>query len=206
LTPITFSTSSMQQTYSPAPFETPASTTSDTPADSLHLSLAALREVTLTGRVAMNLADGNITSDQAGQLGGQVSSIQSQIAADLQADGGTLSPTDAQAIQQLQDQVSQTIYGDTHNGATLPPPATWSKAENRGDVEAGRIAMDETAGSISSDQAQQLDSQLSTIHQQMVTDMQANGGTLTPAEAQAINQLQSQLSQQISHAAHGGQS
>src|SRR5271163_3593223 len=73
--------------------------TPDVPADTLELSAAALQELALTGRVALNEQAGNLTSDQAAQLNGQTSSIQSQIVADKQANGGTLSSSDAQAIQ-----------------------------------------------------------------------------------------------------------
>jgi len=176
--------------------------TPDVPADTLHLSSAALREIALTGRVALNEQAGNITSQQAAQLNGQTSSIQSQIAADKQANGGTLSSSDAQAIQQLQNQLSQTVYSDAHNGAAAPTDPDGTKAGAREAVQAGRIALNETAGSLSSDQAKQLSSQLDTIHQQIVTDEQANGGSLSPADAQAINQAQSQLGQQIYDAAH----
>src|SRR5579871_4062656 len=72
------------------------------PADVVQLSPAALREVALTGRIALNQEAGNLSSDQTSQLYSQVSSIRSQIVADKQANGGTLSPTDAQAIKQLQ--------------------------------------------------------------------------------------------------------
>jgi hypothetical protein len=176
---------------------------SDGPADDLQLSPAALREVALTGRVATNVEAGNLTSDQAQQLYGQISSIHSQIAADLQADGGTLSSPDAQAIQQSQSQVGQTIYSDTHNGATPPSDPTVTRAAARQTLEAGRIALNEKAGRLSADQAQQLSSQLATIQQQIAADEQADGGALSPADAQAINQLQSQLGQQIHQAAHG---
>ena len=94
---------------------------SEEPADSLQLSPAALREVSLTGRVAADADTGNLTSDQAQQLYGQVSSIHGQIGADRQSDGGALSPTDAQAIQQSQSQLRQTIYSDAYDGA--PPPS-----------------------------------------------------------------------------------
>jgi hypothetical protein len=185
---------------SPAPGST--ARTPDVSADTVQLSPAALREIALTGRVALNQQAGNITSAQATQLNGQISSIQSQIAADKQANGGTLSSSDAQAIQQLQKQLSQTIYSDAHNGAAAPTDPTVTKAGTREAVQAGRIALNETAGNLSSDQAKQLSSQLSTIQQQIASDEQANGGSLSAADAKTINQAQSQLSQQIYDTAH----
>jgi len=174
------------------------------PADSVQLSPAALRETGLTGRVALNEKAGNLSGDQAQQLYGQIASIHSQIATDRQADGGTLSSTDAQAIQQLQSQLNQTIYSDAHNGTAPPSNPNVTQAGEREAVEAGRIVLNEKAGNVTTAQAQQLGSQLATIHQQIAADEQANGGPLNPADAQAINQLQNQFSQQIYEAAHGG--
>ncbi|HXM45773.1 MAG TPA: hypothetical protein VN924_31345 [Bryobacteraceae bacterium] len=163
---------------------------------------AALREVALTGRVATNGETGNLTSDQTQQLHGRISSIQSQIAADTQAGGGALSSTDAQAIQQSQNQLSGTIYSDAHNGAAPPSDPNVTQAGRREAVEAGRIALNEQAGHLNGVQATQLGSQLSTIQQQIAADERANGGSLSSTDAQAVNQLQNQLSRQIEQTAH----
>jgi hypothetical protein len=178
----------------------------DEPADTLQLSSTALQELALTGRIALNEQAGNISSDQAAQLNGQTSAIQSQIAADKQANGGTLSSSDAQAIQQLQAQLSQTVYSDAHNGAAAPTDPDVTKAGAREAVQAGRIALNQTAGNLSSDQADQLYSQAGVIRQQIATDQQANGGSLSAADATAINQAQNQLSQQIYDTAHNASS
>ena len=212
MSPVSLNTSTIQESYAPTPSQKAGSPSGSAPsdsvqpagepADSVQLSPAALREVALTGRVAGNVAAGNLTSNQKQQLFGEISSIQSQITADRQADGGTLSSTDAQTIKQLQNQLSGTIYSDAHNGAAPPSDPYVPQAATREALEAGRIVLNEKAGNLSSDQAQQLGSQLGTIQQQIATDEQANGGTLSPAAAQAINQLQNQLSQQIQETAH----
>ncbi|HLY19150.1 MAG TPA: hypothetical protein VKR61_18105 [Bryobacteraceae bacterium] len=169
--------------------------------DTVELSPAA-RELALTGRIAANEKAGNLSSDEAGQLYSQVSSVHSQIVSDEQANGGTLSAADAQAIQQLQTSLSQSVYTQAHGGTSPPPGATATLAGTRQAMEAGRIALNSKAGNLTGDQAQQLASQLGTIHQQIVTDKQADGGSLSQADAQAINQLESQLSQQIYQTAH----
>jgi hypothetical protein len=210
---VNLNTSTLPETYTPVvspkavgagPGSAPGSAakTPDVLADTVQLSPAALRQIALTGRVALNERAGNITSGQATQLNGQISSIQSQIAADKQANGGTLSSSDAQAIQQLQNQLSQTVYSDAHNGAAAPTDPDVTKAGAREAVQASRIALNETAGNLSSDQAKQLGSQLGTIQQQIASDEQANGGSLSAADAKTINQAQSQLSQQIYDTAH----
>lgn len=181
-----------------------ADAVSGQPADKVQLIPAALREIALTGRVAANVETGHLTGDQAKQIYDQISAIHSQILAALQANGGTISDADAQAIQESQNQLSQTIYSQAHDGAAPPDNPYLPRAAARQAVEAGRIALNEKAGNLSSDQAKQLSSQLAAIHKQIVADEQANGGSLSPADAQAINQLQRQLSQQIYQAAHGG--
>ena len=214
MTSVTWNSSTLSEAYAPVPSAKPGSPagpasangvqSSDEGADSLQFSPAALREAALTGRVAANADNGNLTSDQAQQLYGRVSSIHSQIVADRQSDGGALSSTDAQAIQQSQSQLSQTIYSDAHNGATPPSAPDVTRAGAREALEAGRIALDEKAGNLSGDQAKQLSSQLAAIQQQTAADEQADGGTLSPADAKAINQQENQFSHQIYEAAHSG--
>ena len=212
MNPVTLTSSDIRESYTPVSPQKPGSVagsvsgktdvTGQAP-DTLQLSPIALRQAALAGRVAGDLQSGSLTSDQGQQIYSQISSIHSQIATDRQADGGKLSSTDAAAIKQLQGQLSQTIYGDAHNGATAPSDSNVTKADFRSTVQAGRIVLNEKAGNLSSDQATQLGAQLSTIQQQIATDKQANGGTLSTADAQAINQAQNQLSQQIHLDARG---
>lgn len=202
MAPIILNTSMIAEKFPLAPAQKNAAPPSDEAPDSLKLSPAALRETALTGRVAANADNGNLTSDQSQQLYTQITSIHSQIVADQKADGGTLSSADAKAVQQAQNQLSQTVYSDAHDGATAPSDPNVTQAGTREDVEAGRIVLNEKAGHLSSGQATQLGAELSGIEQQIAGDEQANGGTLSPTDAQAINQLQSQLSQQIYNTAH----
>jgi len=213
MTSVNLNTSTLPETYTPVvspkavgagPGSTPGSTaqTPDVLADTVQLSPAALRQIALTGRVALDAQAGTISSELAAQLNGQTSEIQMQMASDKQANGGTLSSSEAQTIQQLQNQVSQTIYSDAHNGAAAPTNPDVTRAGAREALQAGRIALNETAGNLSSAQATQLTSQLVTIQQQIASDEQANGGTLSAADAKAINQAQNQLSQQIYDTAH----
>ena len=213
MTPVSLNSSAIQPTYAPALSQKAGSQAgalsgssvpaAGAPPDTLHLSPAALQETALTGRVAAGAQNGSLTADQAQQLYTQISTIHSQIVADQQADGGTLSPTDAQAIKQSQSELSQTIYGDAHNGAAPPSDPTAAGVNAREAQETGRIALNEKAGNLTSSQGQQLGSQLSTIQQQIATDEQANGGSLSQTDAQAISQLQNQFSKQIYETAHG---
>jgi hypothetical protein len=205
LSPLTYNNAAVPETYMATPASGSVSKTQTTgqAADQVELSPAA-REVALTGRVSLGAAAGDLTSQQTEQLYGQISSIQSQIASDTQANGGTLSAADSQSIEQLQNQLGTTIYSDNHGGAAPPSNPAVSQAAVRQALEAGRITLNENAGNLSSDQAQQLGSQLGAVHQQIAADREADGGTLSSTDAQAVNQLQSQLSQQIYQAVHDG--
>ena len=167
-------------------------------------SAAMRRETSETGRIALNVQAGNLTSDQATQLYQQVASIQAQIEAYKQADGGTLSSQDAQTINELQSQLSASIYSDAHNGAAPPTtPPTVSDAAKREALEAGRIELNQQAGNLTSDQVQQLTQQQDQINQLIAADKQASGGTLSQSQAQQINQLQDDASKQIYQFVHG---
>jgi hypothetical protein len=165
--------------------------TAGAPADSVHLSPAAQREVLQTGRIALNLRAGTITDDQAKELTGQLASIHGQIVS-----GG-----DPQAIAQLQDDLSGQIYGDAHGGAPLPAGPAPEYALRQAYL-GGRIALNEKAGNLTRAEAGTLFSQVDSIRQQIAAGKQANGGTLSPEDAQVISQLQDQLSRQIHDLAH----
>lgn len=202
MTPVNWNQTSASErvTVSPSRMATrPATPSSDSesqvPAsagDTLHLSPAALRETALTGRIAANVEAGKISTDQGAQLYGQLSSIHDQI----------VSGSDAQTIGQAQNQLSQAIYADAHNGAPPPADPNVTRAGVREAVMAGRIALNKKAGNLSGDQANQLMGQLGSIHQQITAGEQANGGSLSPADAKAIDQAQNQLSRSIYDSAH----
>jgi hypothetical protein len=186
----------------------PASTASSSnasaaPTDVVDISPAGQLQTWEAGRIALNQGAGKLTSDQATQLYQQVSTITAQIAADKQANGGTLSAADKQAIKQSEIQLSTAIYSDAHNGATPPstPPPT-NDTQKRAVIQAGAIQLNLQAGNLTTSQAQQLMAQQATIDKQITTDEAANGGTLTQAQAQAINQLQNAADQQIYQMLH----
>ncbi len=188
----------------PSPTST-TSTNEGVPVDQVDLTHSgdpSLRLTGETGRIALNAQAGNLTSDQATQLYQQVSSIQSQIAADKQG-GGSVSSQDQESIRQAESQLSASIYSDAHAGAAPPstPPAH-DAADQRATLQAGRITANEQNGNITSTQAQQLSQQQAQIDQQIASDKQANGGSLTKAQAQQINQLQDQANKQIYQDVH----
>jgi hypothetical protein len=194
---------SQQFASGPSSSKAPASPASSSnanaaPTDVVDISPAGQLQTWEAGRIALNQGAGKLTSDQATQLYQQVSTIGAQIVADKQADGGTLSAQDKQAIKQSEIQLSTAIYSDVHNGATPPstPPPT-NDTQKRAVTQAGAIQLNLQAGNLTTGQAQQLMAQQATIDKQIASDEKANGGTLTQAQAQAINQLQNAADQQL---------
>ena len=137
-------------------------------------------ELSLAGRIALGVSDGKLTSAQGQALDSQLQTVNQTIQS-----GGS-------GISQLQSQLSQQIYGDAHNGATIPSGLTVTPSEDRDFLLAGRIAVQEDAGHLTSAQGSQFLSQISQIYQQS-----QNGAT--PA---ATNQAQNQLSAEIFDTAH----
>jgi hypothetical protein len=66
------------------------------------------------GRIALDQKAGKINSSQAQQLTSQLGAINPQIQAGQQANGGSLTPSAAQAIYQLQNALSQQIEADAN--------------------------------------------------------------------------------------------
>jgi hypothetical protein len=169
------------------PFVPPVSSSKATSSSSTTASTLAFPltqdevQLSLAGRIALGVNDGKLTSSQGQQLDAQLKTINQQITS-----GGS-------GIGQLQSQLSEQIYGDGHNGATIPTGLTISAGEERGTLQAGRVATEETAGNLTSSQGSQFFSQISQIYQQS-----QNG-----ASASATNQAQNQLSVEIYDAGHG---
>jgi len=154
-----------------------SSTTASSPTSVSQLSPQDLVELSDAGRIALGVSDGKLTSVQGQQLDSQLE---------------TLQQTQPAQFGQLQSQISQQIYGDTHNGATLPTDPTLSPATDQDFFEAGRVALQESAGNLTSTQGSQFLSQISQIYEQS-----QNG-----ASASATTQAQGQLSTEIYDAAH----
>ncbi len=137
-------------------------------------------ELSIAGRIALGVNDGKLTSAQGQTLDSQLQTINQSI------------QSGASGISQLQSQLSQQIYGDTHNGATIPKGLTVSPSEHRDFYQAGRVAVQEDAGHLTSTQGSQFLSQISQIYQQS-----QNG-----ASPLVTSQDQNQLSTEIFDTAH----
>ena len=170
--------------------------------DQVELSPAA-RAILEAGRIAVNAKSGALTSGQAKQLFSQLSTIGQQISADKQANGGSLTQADQTSIASAQNQFGQQIYSDSHAGSTNTNPQTpFTSSDARQIFQAGRLVYGENNGTLDSTQVSQLSAQIAATDTTVNSDLQASGGTLTASQAQAIAQLQNQVSAQIYQAGH----
>ena len=77
------------------------------------------RTVNQQQRIGNGLTSGQLNARQAANLEQRTASINHQAAVDRAANGGTLTPQARQQINQRQNNVSQAIYNDRHNGGAV---------------------------------------------------------------------------------------
>src|SRR5208282_1778024 len=104
---------------------TPNASSSSSSSSSNHPALEDAVELSLAGRIALGVGDGKLTSAQGQQLDSQLQGINQQIQS-----GGT-------GIGQSQSQLSEQIYGDGHNGASIPANLNVTTADERDFLQAG---------------------------------------------------------------------
>jgi hypothetical protein len=129
-------------------------------------------QLSLAGRIALGVNDGKLTSTQGQQLDSQL---------------GSLSETAPAQFGQVSSQLSEAIYGDTHNGASVPAGLTITPVGWRDSIEAGRVATQENAGNLTSAQGSQFLTQITQIYQQ------SQSGASASATTQAQNQLSAEI-------------
>ncbi len=71
-------------------------------------------------RIANGIRSGQMSPSEAAKTEGHEQNINHQIAADRQANGGKLTPSERQNINKKQNGASRQIYNDKHNGKTAP--------------------------------------------------------------------------------------
>ncbi len=152
------------------------------------------------GRIANGVASGRLTAGEAKNVEGREANLNHEIHDDRQANGGTLTPQERQQVNRQQNNLSKSIYDDKHNGAN----AQYGNNEvgQRRANQQQRIANGIDKGQISAGQASRLEGKEQNINKQAAADRAANGGKLTPAERQQINQKQNGASRAIANDRH----
>lgn len=122
--PALYNTQPVSPTATPGPVAYRPQAPVDQPVDTVHISLAATRELLQFSRVLAGQKNGTLSSSEVQQLGSQLKDLNSQISA--AKNGGPISNTQKQDINQLQNQISKEIYGYAHGnlvqGAPVPVP------------------------------------------------------------------------------------
>ena len=71
-------------------------------------------------RIAQGIKSGQLTAGETAKLEKQQQGINKQVAADRQANGGTLTATEKKQVNREQNQASRNIYRKKHNAKTQP--------------------------------------------------------------------------------------
>jgi len=149
------------------------------------------------------VASGQLTARETGNLEKKESNLNKEEKLMRSEDNGKLTAADRKVINQQQNQLSQQIYQDKHNGAVQnidPKSEVGKRAENQQD----RIAQGIRSGQLTAGEASKLEHKEAGINREVRNDRAANGGKLTPEERAQVNRQQNRVSKQIYNQKHNG--
>ena len=153
-------------------------------------------------RIASGVKSGQLTAGETANLESKEAAINGETRADRAANGGKLTQSEKQQINQQQNQLSKQIYQDKHNANTAQygNNQVGQRRENQQD----RIAQGIKSGQLTAGETAKLENQQRGINQQVKADRSANGGKLTAGEKQQINKEQNAASKNIYNKKHNG--
>jgi hypothetical protein len=160
----------------------------------------AQRKENQQDRIAQGVKSGQLTAGETANLETKEAAINGETKADRAANGGKLTSTEKQQINQQQNQVSKQIYKDKHNINTAQYGN--NKVGQRRENQQDRIAQGIKSGQLTAGETAKLENQQKATNQQIAADRKANGGTLTAAEKQQVNKEQNQASKNIHKKKH----
>jgi hypothetical protein len=146
-------------------------------------------------RISNGIKDGQLTPGEASQLENQEKAINQEKNQMRSQDDGHLTAADRAKLGQQQNQLSNQIHSDAHNGNTQKPLG--GEVGNRAENQQNRIAGGLQNHTLDASQAGQLENEEHNINKQVAQDRAANGGHLTQSEKQQINREQNHVSNQI---------
>ena len=151
-------------------------------------------------RIAQGVKSGQLTADETVNLEKKESAINQEVHADRTLNGGKLTAAERQQVNQQQNKLSSQVYGDKHNAATqhYGNNLVDARRENQQD----RIANGIASGKLNAVQTARLEKGESAINQEVHTDRSLNGGKLTAAEKNQVNQQQNVASKKIYNNKH----
>ena len=162
----------------------------------------ALRKENQQDRIANGVKSGQLTAGETANLESKEAAINGETRADRAANGGKLTQSEKQQINQQQNQLSKQIYQDKHNAKTAQYGN--NKVGERRENQQDRIAEGIKSGQLTAGETAKLENQQRGINQQVKADRSANGGKLTAGEKQQINKEQNAASKNIYNKKHNG--
>src|SRR6516162_4782679 len=151
-------------------------------------------------RIANGVKSGQLTAGETANLESKEAAINGETRADRAANGGKLTQSEKQQINQQQNQLSKQIYQDKHNAKTAQSGN--NKVGQRRENQQDRIAQGIKSGQLTAGETAKLENQQRGINQQVKADRAANGGKLTAGEKAQINKQQNQASRNIYNKKH----
>jgi hypothetical protein len=160
----------------------------------------AQRKENQQDRIANGVKSGQLTAGETANLETKEAAINGETRADRAANGGKLTATEKQQVNQQQNQLSKQIYNDKHNANTAHygNNQVGQRRENQQD----RIAQGIKSGQLTAGETAKLENQQKNINQQVKADRTANGGKLTQGEKQQVNHEQNAASKNIYNKKH----
>ncbi|MGH9742500.1 MAG: hypothetical protein ACRD51_09125 [Candidatus Acidiferrum sp.] len=162
----------------------------------------AQRKENQQDRIANGVKSGQLTAGETSKLENKEAAINGETRADRAANGGKLTGTEKQQINQQQNGVSKQIYNDKHNANTAHTGN--SEVGQRRENQQDRIANGVKSGQLTAGETSKLENQQRGIHQQVRADRAANGGKLTAGEKRQVNREQNRASRNIYRKKHNG--
>ena len=151
-------------------------------------------------RIANGVQSGQLTAGETKNLESKEAHLNREEHNMRAADNGKLTAGDRAALTRQQNRLSNQIYREKHNAATAHygNNVVGQRRENQQD----RIAQGIRSGQLTPREAGKLENKEQGVNREVKGMRQANGGKLTNADRQAVNQQQNSLSKQIYNKKH----
>ena len=153
-------------------------------------------------RIANGVQSGQLTAGETKNLENKEANLNSEERQMRATDNGKLTAADRAKLNRQQNRLSNNIYQDKHNANV----AHYGKGEigQRRENQQDRIAQGIRSGQLTPREASNLENKEQGLNREIGGMRQANGGKLSKADKQVVNQQQNKLSKQIYNKKHNG--
>jgi len=151
-------------------------------------------------RIANGIQSGQLTAGETKNLENKAANLNKEERQMRAADSGKLTAADRAKLNRQQNRLSNDIYQDKHNAnvAHYGNGRIGQRRENQQD----RIAQGIRSGQLTPREAANLENKEQGLNREIGSMRQENGGKLSKADKQVVNQQQNQLSKQIYNKKH----